>query len=139
MSSQQKRWFEKGNLNSKQMKVKKAFCREAANSELSTLLSDWIVEQVELPDPEIETNRPEDEKNTSSVIFVSSERVIMPRRHSLHPFAFYCLRYLNDLINLFFFNLCFFSFATASPHPNHVGRACLKLKVYVRPPGKSRS
>lgn len=28
---------------------------------------------------------------------------------------------------------------TASPHPNHVGRACLKLKVYVRPPGKSRS
>uniref|UniRef100_A0A667WSW1 Ephrin-A2a n=1 Tax=Myripristis murdjan TaxID=586833 RepID=A0A667WSW1_9TELE len=25
----------------------------------------------------------------------------------------------------------------SSPHPNHVGRACLKLKVYVRPPGKS--
>ncbi|XP_014842356.1 PREDICTED: ephrin-A2-like isoform X2 [Poecilia mexicana] len=23
----------------------------------------------------------------------------------------------------------------SSPHPNHVGRACLKLKVYVRPPG----
>uniref|UniRef100_A0A3B3VAH9 Ephrin-A2a n=1 Tax=Poecilia latipinna TaxID=48699 RepID=A0A3B3VAH9_9TELE len=22
----------------------------------------------------------------------------------------------------------------SSPHPNHVGRACLKLKVYVRPP-----
>lgn len=34
------------------------------------------------------------------------------------------------------FNLFVF---TASPHPNHVGRACLKLKVYVRPPGKSRS
>ncbi|TKS86922.1 Ephrin-A2 ELF-1 EPH-related receptor tyrosine kinase ligand 6 [Collichthys lucidus] len=25
----------------------------------------------------------------------------------------------------------------ASPHPNHVGRACLKLKVYVRPPDGS--
>ncbi|XP_077477797.1 ephrin-A2 [Stigmatopora argus] len=23
----------------------------------------------------------------------------------------------------------------SSPHPNHVGRSCLKLKVYVRPPG----
>ncbi|TKS86918.1 Ephrin-A2 ELF-1 EPH-related receptor tyrosine kinase ligand 6 [Collichthys lucidus] len=26
---------------------------------------------------------------------------------------------------------------SASPHPNHVGRACLKLKVYVRPPDGS--
>ncbi|CAG5866675.1 unnamed protein product [Menidia menidia] len=25
----------------------------------------------------------------------------------------------------------------SSPHPNHVGRACLKLKVYVRPPDGS--
>ncbi|PWA29518.1 hypothetical protein CCH79_00008007, partial [Gambusia affinis] len=27
--------------------------------------------------------------------------------------------------------------ANPSPHPNHVGRACLKLKVYVRPPDGS--
>ncbi|XP_052344926.1 ephrin-A2-like [Oncorhynchus keta] len=25
----------------------------------------------------------------------------------------------------------------SSPHPNHVGRPCLRLKVYVRPPGSS--
>jgi len=43
----------------------------------------------------------------------------------------------NDFISKLIsaFNLFF----TASPHPNHVGRACLKLKVYVRPPGKSCS
>ncbi|XP_034145421.1 ephrin-A2-like isoform X4 [Esox lucius] len=27
----------------------------------------------------------------------------------------------------------------SSPHPNHVGRPCLRLKVYVRPPGESHS
>lgn len=44
-------------------------------------------------------------------------------------------RFISRLIRSF--NLS--RFFTASPHPNHVGRACLKLKVYVRPPGKSRS
>ena len=45
-------------------------------------------------------------------------------------------RLISRLISSF--NLAY-SFFAASPHPNHVGRACLKLKVYVRPPGKSRS
>ncbi|MED6263436.1 hypothetical protein CHARACLAT_004559 [Characodon lateralis] len=32
---------------------------------------------------------------------------------------------------------CFVPASCSSPHPNHVGRACLKLKVYVRPPDGS--
>lgn len=31
------------------------------------------------------------------------------------------------------------SFSTASPHPNHAGKPCLKLKVYVKPTSKSCS
>lgn len=40
--------------------------REAANSRLSMLLPNWIVDQVHLPDREINTNRAEDEKNMTS-------------------------------------------------------------------------